>query len=277
MNPRSRLHRSSASLSNGRQAMLAVLWLALFAQWMTVVPVILPDQVAGLLGADQGNKEGIIGSVLGAGAFIALVVSPIAGAWSDRWRGARGRRRPFLVLGTLGSCAGLAWLASFGPGDSLALYTLAFLNLQFWWNCAAGPYAGLIPDVVSKDQHATASGWINVMSVLGTITGNAVLALCYRQGQPMIAILGFIALNLTCLLMTLVGAPEQPALAPLPPVSGRAWLRGFWLDPRTHRNFYWVLLTRLLANMGIWSSATAPPSWYESPVGSWRWPLPPMF
>jgi hypothetical protein len=32
-----------------------------------------------------------------------------------------------------------------------------------------------------------------------------------------------------------------------------AFIRSFYLDPRLHRNFYWVLVTRLFGKMGIWS------------------------
>ena len=45
----------------------------------------------------------------------------------------------------IGTCIGLALLVPFGPGSNILLYALAILNLQFWWNWACGPYAGLIP------------------------------------------------------------------------------------------------------------------------------------
>jgi hypothetical protein len=35
-----------------------------------------------------------------------------------------------------------------------------------------------------------------------------------------------------------------------------SFLRSFWLSPSAHRNFYWVLITRLFANMGVWSVLT---------------------
>ena len=68
------------------QIAVSLLWFALFANWLTVVPVIIPDQIAAILGPDAVVKEGISGSILAIGAFMALVMAPVAGALSDRVR-----------------------------------------------------------------------------------------------------------------------------------------------------------------------------------------------
>jgi MFS family permease len=237
----------------GKQIAVSLLWFALFANWLTVVPVIIPDQIALILGPDAVAKEGISGSILAIGAVMALVMAPLAGALSDRVRNAKGRRRPFLVTGMAGTCVGLALLVPFGAGSSILLYALAILNLQFWWNWACGPYAGLIPDVVPAEDQASASAWMNVMSILGTFTGNGIAVALYSRGHPAAAITGLVFINLICLAVTLrqVGEPAAPGDAR--PFALGAFLRSFWLPPAMHRNFYRVLVTRLFANLGVWS------------------------
>jgi Na+/melibiose symporter-like transporter len=232
---------------------VSLLWFALFANWLTVVPVVVPDQVAAILGSHTAVKEGISGTILAIGAFMALVMAPVAGALSDRVRSAHGRRRPFLVAGMIGTCVALALLVPFGPGSSIVLYTLAILNLQFWWNWACGPYAGLIPDVVPRSAQASASAWMNIMSILGTFAGNGIAVLLYAHGHPGPAIAGLIVINLVCLAATFARVREPPAGG----VAGRfrvaAFVRSFWLPPAQHADFYWVLVTRLFANLGVWS------------------------
>jgi Na+/melibiose symporter-like transporter len=235
---------------------VSLLWFALFANWLTVVPVIIPDQIASILGPKAAAKEGISGSILAIGAFMALVMAPVAGALSDRVRNAKGRRRPFLVVGMIGACIGLALLVPFRPGSSILFYALAILNLQFWWNWACGPYAGLIPDVVPAASQASASAWMNIMSISGTFTGNGIAVALYVHGHPGAAISGLVAINLVCLWVTVARVRE-----PLSPGAGRPFqlgpfLRSFWLPPAMHRNFYRVLLTRLFANLGVWSVLT---------------------
>lgn len=69
----------TAPLGTARQIRLAFLWFAMFAQWLTVLPVILPDQVATIVGPDSVTKEGMVGTIAAAGAVVALLVAPLAG------------------------------------------------------------------------------------------------------------------------------------------------------------------------------------------------------
>ena len=258
---------ATLQFSTTNQVFVAVLWLALYGQWLTLVPIVIPDQIAGILGPSNPAKEGIAGTIGAAGALVALVVAPIAGALSDRARGARGRRRRFLIFGILGTCVGLALLALFVPGSSIFLYALAVLHLQFWWNWTAGPYAGLIPDVVPGIAQSTASGWMNVMSILGIIVGSALVYEFYAAGKILPVAAMFIGLNILCLLLTLAGVREPPAAGAETSFDLRVFIRSFYLDPRAHPNFYWVLLTRLMANMGIWSVFTFLLFYLEEIVG----------
>jgi Na+/melibiose symporter-like transporter len=238
------------------QIRVSLLWFALFANWLTVVPVIVPDQVASILGPDAAAKEGISGTILASGAFMALIIAPLAGALSDRVRNARGRRRPFLITGMIGTCIALVLLVPAGAGGNILIYALAILNLQFWWNWACGPYAGLIPDVVPEGDQASASAWMNIMSILGTFTGNGIAVALYVHGRPGAAIAGLVAVNLACLALTLRGVREPPAAGAGQPFELTPFLRSFWLSPGAHRNFYRVLVTRLFANLGVWSVLT---------------------
>jgi Na+/melibiose symporter-like transporter len=248
--------RPAARFSVADQMAVSLLWFALFANWLTVVPVIVPDQVSAILGSDTAAKEGVSGSILAIGAFMALVMAPVAGALSDRVRHAKGRRRPFLVAGMIGTCIGLALLVPFGPGSNILFYALAILNLQFWWNWACGPYAGLIPDVVPASSQAPASAWMNIMSILGTFTGNFIAVALYVHGHPGAAITGLIAINVVCLAVTIGRVREPPSAGAGRRLALGPFLRSFWLPPAMHRNFYRVLVTRLFANLGVWSVLT---------------------
>jgi MFS family permease len=129
---------------------------------------------------------------------------------------------------------------------------LAYLNLQFWWNWAAGPLAGLIPDVVPARHQATASGWMNIIIILGMIVGNALVYQFYKPDHIAPIVVIFIMLSLLCLWLTLEWAVELPAVDRSRP--GIPFFRSFYLSPRQHPDFYLVLATRLLSNMGIWST-----------------------
>jgi hypothetical protein len=241
-----------APLGTAQQIRLAFLWFAMFAQWLTVLPVILPDQVATIVGRDSATKEGMVGTIAAAGAVVALLVAPLAGALSDRVRARRGRRRPFLIVGALGSIVSLMLLVPFSNGGSIALYVVVILNLQFWWNVVSGGYAGLVPDVVAPEEQGTASAWLNVMTIAGTIAGNVVVVLTYSTGHAALTIAIFALATLVCLWLTL-SVREAPSPGAAEPFRLLPFVRSFYIDPKAHPNFYWVLTTRLLSNMGVWS------------------------
>jgi MFS family permease len=246
---------------------VSLLWFPLSAQWMTVVPIIVPDQVAVIVGGDSAAKEAISGTILAAGAVVALVVAPISGALSDRSQHPRGRRRLFLIAGVLGTCFGLLLLLPFGPGATLWLFAAAFIFLQFWWNWVAGAYSGLIPDVMPEHEQGRASAWLNIMSVAGTLAGNVVVVATYKTGHPSDTIATFVALNIAALVLMLRHVREPQPTTQRSAFALGEFLRMFYMDPRGHSNFYWVLATRLLGNMGVWSAFTFLLFYFKDVIG----------
>src|SRR5579862_5956976 len=81
------------------QLAVAAAWFGYNLQWGALLAVVLPAQIETIVG--PAHKEGYNGIVQAIGAGAALVITPIAGALSDRSRSRFGRRRPFMVVGAL--------------------------------------------------------------------------------------------------------------------------------------------------------------------------------
>jgi Na+/melibiose symporter-like transporter len=139
--------------SAGEQLRLSCYWFAYNLQWVALLAIVLPSQVAQVVGAE--HKEFAVGAIVGIGALFSLVLTPLAGALSDRSRSRLGRRRPFVLAGTLVTCVFLALMGGTGAGTALVLFVVLYLGVQLGSNWAAGPYAALIPDLVPP---ASASG-----------------------------------------------------------------------------------------------------------------------
>jgi Na+/melibiose symporter-like transporter len=233
-------------------AALSSLWLAWNAQWLTIVPTLIPQAVKTLVGGRHAELWS--GLTVAAGALVALLITPVAGALSDRNRNPRGRRRRFLISGVLCSCAGLLALG-WAVSANLVALAAVFVGLQFWWNWGAGPFAGLIPDIVVPAQQADASGWLNALGIVGAIVGAAAM-FNFQPAHPWTAITVWIVLSLVCLAVTLLWVREPAPRAPPPWLGLASFARSFLLPLADNRNFYWVLVTRLLNNMGAWSVFT---------------------
>jgi Na+/melibiose symporter-like transporter len=232
---------------------ISVYWLAYNLQWGGLLAVVLPSQIASIVG--EPRKEFWTGIVLGVGAALSLFVTPLAGALSDRSRSRFGRRRPFMLVGTAINVAFLLMLAPFGPGGVLAAFLIIYLGVQVGSNWAGGPYAGLIPDLVPENQRGLASGWLALMTAVGTLIGALAAGQMVRPGHYA-GFYGLVAASLAAALaLTLLGVRERPA-QPAAVASWRVWLREFLPDRTEHRDFYWVLATRALVTMGIYSVFT---------------------
>lgn len=93
--------------------------LAFYAPILNLLPR-LAEQIS------PDNKESTLGWILGAGAFASIIFNPLAGALSDRTTSAWGRRKPWVLVGSL---LGALGLVAFTFGGGIAV--LAVL----WFAC----------------------------------------------------------------------------------------------------------------------------------------------
>jgi predicted MFS family arabinose efflux permease len=231
---------------------MSSLWLAFNAQWLTIAPIVVPQAVANM-SADY--RELWSGLTIAAGAVVAAVVPPVAGALTVAPPATASQGVAIAPSAISGVLAGAVALLALGWALSASVVAVvaAYLVLQLCWNWAAGPYAGLIPDVVDPAQRAEASGWLNVMTILGTVVGTLALTLVFSRTDPWPMTAVWIGLSLICLVVTLRAVPEPVPVPPEPwPGVGR-FVRSFYLPWADNRAFYWVLITRLLNNFGVWS------------------------
>ena len=209
--------------------------------------IILPVKILGLV--PEAHKNTYLGSLTSFGLLLALLVQPIAGAISDNSRWRWGRRRPYILLGTL--FAVIFSLMSVLSSSYLSVFIGASL-LQIASNTAQEPYQAFIPDLVPDGRRGTASGVKNVVELLGILVcsrlvGYLVDCRLIKGGNAwLVAAAGFLgAVLLVAMLVTVIAVKEQPATH-LPPVSPlKGLLSAFKIDIRRRSNFVYFLLSRL--------------------------------
>ena len=212
--------------------------------------------------AAWGLSTGVLETL---GALLAITVVPTMGVISDYTSSRFGKRKGYIITGSLFDLlflTGLALLAQAEPpgwdGEALgstgilALYSVLFLSLQFSSNFAQGPYQGYVPDLVAEPQVGIASGAVGIMRTLGNI-GGAVVMLSVGNGLglwgPALLLIGIIEFILAAL--TFIFVREGPTGRPR---HGRSWLsiaREAWgLDVLRERSFLRMTAVRFLFLMG---------------------------
>lgn len=182
-----------------------IYWLGLNMASGSLTPIILPFLVVQFVGdAAKGTYLGVLRS---AGLIVAIIIQPMAGLLSDRSTSRWGRRRPFILVGTV---LDLVFLALIGLSRNYWLLFGSVLVLQFSSNIAHGALQGIIPDLVPEDQRGRASGVKAMMELLPVILCAFTTAKLVGAGKVWAAILVVMGSLLVTMLITLVGVREEP-------------------------------------------------------------------
>lgn len=223
---------------------ISVYWFALNAIWGGF-EVFQQKRVVQLVG-DEAPLA--LGAMEILAMPIAVLTMPVMGSISDYTRSRWGRRRPFILFGSLTACVALVGL---GLAPSFPALVAFFVLLQLTSNVARGPFAGLVPDLVPERQVGIASGLMGLMITLGLVGGYLLMSTGFLLEEdftlPMIA------------LGVLVGAAGVgtflwlPAGPPPKPREGRTWpavaLETFGTDILRERSYLFLLGSRFFILM----------------------------
>ena len=239
-------------MSTFRQILLSFFWFSTNMMWSAILIITMPSQIKSAVG--DSSKGSALGLALAAGAIISMIAAPIFGALSDRIRLPGGRRKPWIVIGSVGNVIGLiglAYLIKPGHPESVVGWTIVFLLVELFNNVATGPFSALIPDLIPPEQRGSASGWLGLMTMLGTFAGGV---MGFFIGPIGMAGVYFIMMGVILLgaIVTIFGVKEYDIPREVQPFKLGAFLRGLY-DPFKHSDFTWVFLTRLLVTMGIFT------------------------
>lgn len=229
------LQEPDRPVSLGFQVLLGLANAGAVITLLPVLMVLIPAQVTQI---DPTNQANSLAFVLTVGAAAALVGNLFAGALSDRTTSRFGRRRPWLLLGTVGVSMGLGVLA---VSASIPLLALGWFMAQLFGNVLLSSYGAVLPDRVPVRQRGTTQAIIGLSSPLAIILSDLLFA---WVPDPRSGYLPIIAaqLFLTLLFITCYREARLPEKS-LPPFRLGSFLTSFWVSPRKYRNFsgvWWV-------------------------------------
>jgi Na+/melibiose symporter-like transporter len=232
---------------------ITIFGLALAALWGSlhtfVIQLRLLDLVAG------AEKTLWLGVLTLAGLLLAMVIQPIAGAISDRSGFGWGRRRPYILLGTI---LAILFLPGIGLSGSYVTFLIVYCLLQVSCNTAQGPYQAFIPDLVPEGKRGVASGVKSLLEIVGGfVLVRLIASLMDRyftgQGDPWLwyslAILAIALLG--TMLATVLTVKERPGAGGSPMPLLPTLYRSFKIDVKASPDFILFLVSRFLILTGL--------------------------
>jgi MFS family permease len=180
---------------------------------------------------------------------VVLLVQPTVGMISDytitRW----GRRKPYIVIGSVLDVIFLVGLATSQTFVALVVFVIL---LQFSSNFAQGPFQGYVPDLVPPEQVGLASALVGAMQTVGFVTGAVLISVSYQLGDFTLPLIFLGVVELATAAGTFLFVREGNVAKPR---RGRSWLqigRSAWgMDILQERSFTFLLVSRLMFLAGV--------------------------
>ncbi len=172
-------------LNYGRTVRIGFAFLAICAFWQmynNVIPLILTNTFH--------MNESLSGAIMAADNVLALFLLPLFGSLSDKCKSPMGRRKPFILAGTVLSVLLMLLVPVLDnryfsyPSKGLSMVFVCVLGLLL---IAMGTYrspaVALMPDLTPKPFRSRANAVINLMGALGGIIYLILASILYSEAR----------------------------------------------------------------------------------------------
>jgi len=231
---------------------ITIFGLAISALWGSLHSIILPLRLLDFVAESQKNTY--LGLLTLSGLLLAMAIQPIAGAISDRSSFRWGRRRPYILLGSI---IALFLIPGIGFVGSYAAIFAVYCLLQVSANIAQGPYQAFIPDLAPEDKRGIASGVKTLLEIAG---GMGLVYVIIYAGSRFISdgvswiqlvLIMLAVIILVAMLITVITVKERPGtVSPKLPLLPTLY-KSYKIDVGKSPGFILFLVSRLLFIMAL--------------------------
>lgn len=198
-------------LNYKRTILIGFAFMAISAFWQVydnIIPLILKYNF--------GIGDTLSGGIMALDNVFALVMLPIFGAWSDKVSTRRGKRTPFILVGTILAVVFMTLIPMAANMKNLIFFVSALLLTLMSMGTFRSPAVSLMPDVTPKPLRSKGNAIINLMGAVGGVSALVMIMVLVGEGdtpsyQPLFA--GISVLMLVALAVLLSQVNENKLVA----------------------------------------------------------------
>ena len=165
-------------LDNKKTILVGFAFMAISAFWQVydnIIPLILKYSF------NMGDT--ISGGIMALDNIFALIMLPLFGAWSDKINHKKGKRTPFIFVGTILAVIFMTLLPIAANSRNLTFFIVALLLTLMSMSTFRSPAVSLMPDVTPKPLRSKGNAIINLMGAVGTITALILVMFLVGDGK----------------------------------------------------------------------------------------------
>jgi len=190
---------------------------------------------------DPNGATGAAGILGGVGAIFATLANVIFGKVSDRTTSRWGRRRIWILLGTI-IMTGAFVIMALAP--DLMMATVGWALAQLGANMTLAPFIATIADHVPKFQRGKITAALGIAQNLGILGGTYVAQ--FFADQLFIMFVAPSILAIAAMLVFVIVLPDQVLPEKPPAMSFRELAYTFWVSPVKHPDYALAWWSRFL-------------------------------
>ncbi|EGC35355.1 hypothetical protein DICPUDRAFT_97918 [Dictyostelium purpureum] len=176
---------------------------------------------------ELGVSQNVVSYIWLAGPISGLIVQPLVGVLTDRSESKFGRRKPFILIGSIFISVGLILISNaesigtwVGDSEGQKSFAIAVAIIGFWIldlsnNAVQAPCRALLVDVAAPSQQSLGSSLFSLMLGIGNLLGymmgsiNLVKVVPFMKTDTRALFTLSILVLLICVTMTLVFVVEE--------------------------------------------------------------------
>ncbi|GAA2078162.1 MFS transporter [Microbacterium hatanonis] len=199
------------------------------------------------------GREEVLGYITGSAQLVFLVLSPMIGIWSDRFRSRLGRRAPFLFLG---AAVGLVGLVIIGLAPSIPLIAVGWIIGMLGWSTTGAAVQNIQADKLPENQRGKVSALTGLMTQIAPVLGIGIAYAVSSSTFLVFLVPGLIGAVLLVLFPLIKPEGSSKNITVDSSVTLRKVVAGYGFNPRKYPDFAWNWLGRFFFFFGLYFNTT---------------------
>lgn len=203
-------------------------------------------KIIGLVG--QQNATAVYGTVAGIVGLLVAVMGPLGGVIADKTRTKFGRRRFWMIAGSIGGGLSMLLIA-FAP--NIPVLVVGYCLTQFFYGMVSLSCFAIVPEQVEEKSFGKVSGILGAAAPAFVMTGQMVMGV-FANTTVQQKLIAFIIIQLIFGVLASLLVKDNYVVRTEKTTDKtlkRKSLRNFYPSVKQYPAFTWALLTKLLVNV----------------------------
>ncbi|MCZ9880628.1 MFS transporter [Arthrobacter sp. B2a2-09] len=210
-----------------------------------------------------GHEE-VLGFLTSIGSFAVVILNPLLGMLSDRTQSRLGRRRPYMIGGTL---LGLVGLLIIAVAPTIVIVGIGWVIATVSLGMVLGAATFIQADLLPESQRGRVSGLIGLTAQIAPVVGVLLASRFTSDNLLLFMIPGVIALLFVGTFLIFTKDDYKAPVTQLQRLTLPQIFRSYVFNPRQSPDFSWNWMGRFLFFSGLFINTTFSAFFYSQRLG----------